>query len=85
MKIKENLKKAANWTAEHSVELIYGGLVLGTIGLSIYVGKKQWEADVAYSKALNDQYNTIAEAVARGASVIPGPNGGYWILEKNQA
>lgn len=82
MQIKENLKKATSWTAEHSVELMYGAVIAGTIAVTVWAAKAQYKADVAYAEELKKTYDELGAAVARGASVLPGPNG-YWIIEKN--
>lgn len=81
--MKEKLTKVKEWTKDHKDELAAAGFVTGVfafyavvIGASVKAYNKQVED-------YNQQQQNLNEAINRGASILPGPNGGFWILERD--
>jgi hypothetical protein len=78
--VKEKIAKAKVWAKENSDLIVGGGFIVGVVGLyagfialAIQAAKKQQEENDQLMADLN-------AAVERGASVLPGPDGYYWIL-----
>lgn len=72
--------KIKKWTKTYKEEIALTGMVAGIaalygglVVLAIKAEKKQAEADAAAML-------TVTDAVSRGATVLPGPDG-YWIIE----
>jgi hypothetical protein len=73
------------WMKKHQEGLIYTGFIAGVV--TLYAGvvvaavkqanKDQVEYDAAQQK--------LADAANRGASILPGPDGYFWIIENEKA
>jgi glycine cleavage system H lipoate-binding protein len=79
--MSDKFKKTKKWIKDYKEELAVTGMVAaivavygGLVYVAIKAAKAQEEEDAARMLALG-------EAVARGASVLPGPDGEYWIIE----
>ena len=77
MKIAEKTK---SWIKDHREGLIITGAWVGVA--AVYAGVvalsiKMYNNDVKETQAFQ---NMLSEAVSRGDSILPGPNGYYWII-----
>jgi hypothetical protein len=79
--MSDKFKKTKKWIKDHEEGLVITGMVTAIVAVyggltivAIKAAQKQEEEDAARRSALGD-------AVARGASVLPGPDGEYWIIE----
>lgn len=70
-----------SWIEDHKDGLVYTGVVSGVVviyGAFVYVAVKQQSKE---QENFNRLMRRLAEANSRGDTVLPGPNGGYWIIE----
>jgi hypothetical protein len=82
--MKEKLAKIKAWAKRNEEELwatgILGGMIAAYAGCVVYAVKKQSE----YNQQTADARLELRDAVQRGASILPGPEGHWWILEQPQ-
>jgi len=77
MKITEKTK---SWIKDHRDGLTTAAAVTGIAvfyGAIIAVCVKAYKDD---AKATQNFLDTLGEAASRGDSILPGPNGYYWII-----
>jgi hypothetical protein len=82
--MKNFIQKSKVWIKEHQdfvvgasavagVAAVYAGVIV----LAVKVDKAQREADAA-------TWQEIGRATSQGASVLPGPDGSYWLIGGRQ-
>jgi len=76
--MKTRTQRAKEWCITNAYTLASVGAVSGIVALTVFAAKKAQEQNEAAYQALQD-------ASARGATILPSPYGGYWIIEPQEA
>ena len=83
--MKEKLKQFGSWSkANADLIAIYGTYIVIGVGItaitivSAVQQNKRYEEEIAKIEA--DQ-KSMRDAVQRGATVLPGPEGSFWIID----
>lgn len=78
----KKFEKTKVWIKEHKEEIVSFSAIAGVVAL--YAGMVVVAIKVTndYERKAEIAQQQLMEAVSRGASVLPAPNGEYWIIEK---
>jgi len=83
--MNEKLKRLGSWSkANAELIAIYGTYVVIGVGITVITivsavnQQKRIDEEIASAEA---DKKVMRDAVQRGATVLPGPEGGYWIID----
>ena len=86
--MKEQMKKFGHWAKDNAGDIaVFGTYAVVGIGLataiviSVINQEKRYAEEIASAEA---DKKTMRDAIGRGASVLPAPDGGYWIIENQK-
>jgi hypothetical protein len=75
--------KTKGWIKDHKEGLITTGLITGTV--AFYAGLIVVAVKVANAQEQEqrDLMTRLSDAASKGKSILPGPDGSYWIIDNN--
>ena len=79
--MENKLAKTKGWIKEHKEQIVAYSFVGGVVTFYVGVVALAVKAQANYNAEMANIRNDVNEAIARGAQVLPGPNGMFWILE----
>lgn len=78
-------QKAKAWASKHSEEIMMLTVFVATAAVAAYIGKLSFDQIAEANAEVEANRQKIQDAVNRGCSVLPNPDGSYWIIEPRTA
>lgn len=79
--MKEKFEKAKEWTKNHKEELQVAAICVGFVAFYAGIIVMAYKVNKNGEEAWAARQQIFADAFARGAQVLPNPDGSFWIIE----
>jgi hypothetical protein len=76
--MNKRIAKAKELVKDYAAEIVAASAAFAVVAFTVWAAKKQLEAEA-------EVQNQLAQAFSDGKTVLPGPNGSYWIFETQDA